>query len=102
LDTPLHIACRYGWFDGAELLLSKGAQVVAQNAIGEYALHCAVENGALVLVEFLLKKGARIDATDNVCSFFDRSRSLRNNQCSHLSLSLSLSVCLYGMDVISI
>jgi len=66
LDTPLHVACRTGWFDGAEILLSKSASVVAQNAIGEYPLHCAVENGALVLVEYLFKKGAKIDAVDNV------------------------------------
>lgn len=60
-DYPIHIASVRGDIDEMKILLDNGANI---NAIGEHgytALHNAVEQGHIKMVEFLLNQG--IDTT---------------------------------------
>jgi len=62
----------------AEMLVKYGADVTLKMGDGSTALHDAVKNGALELVNFLLKNGARSEEDDgdgyNACSipFYDK------------------------------
>ncbi len=62
--TPLHIATGRGDRDMAELLLSNGADVNAQNADGYTPLHLAVELGRDEIARLLIEKGADVNAKD--------------------------------------
>jgi ankyrin repeat protein len=50
--------------DAVTLLVQMGADVNAVNASGQTALHGAAYLGANQIVQFLLEKGARLDAQD--------------------------------------
>jgi hypothetical protein len=60
-ETALHLC-----FDTelAELLITKGATVLAKDVNGFTALHNAVLRNDINMLEFLIKKGAAIDALD--------------------------------------
>ena len=62
--TGMHVAARYGFTKGVEILLYKGIEVNAMNDEGETALHLAAQNGHLETAELLLKKGARTALRD--------------------------------------
>lgn len=64
-DTPLIIAARIGFSEGADLLLSRGAAVDRANRRGETALIVAVQQRNLDLVRLLAARGANPDRTDN-------------------------------------
>jgi ankyrin repeat protein len=64
-DTPLIIAARIGFAEGADVLLGRGAQVDRTNRRGETALIIAVQQRNVALVRLLAERGANPDRTDN-------------------------------------
>lgn len=64
-DTPLILASRIGFAEGADVLLARGAQVDRTNRRGETALIIAVQQRNLPLVRLLSERGANPDRTDN-------------------------------------
>lgn len=64
-DTPLIIAARIGFSEGADALLGRGAQVDKPNRRGETPLIIAVQQRNLALVRLLAERGANPDRTDN-------------------------------------
>uniref|UniRef100_A0A131Z0W0 Oxysterol-binding protein n=1 Tax=Rhipicephalus appendiculatus TaxID=34631 RepID=A0A131Z0W0_RHIAP len=58
--TPLHLACYFGHFDVAELLLEHGAYVDVINREGDTPLHKAAYTGREGLVMLLLKHNADV------------------------------------------
>ncbi|KAJ7374941.1 Transient receptor putative cation channel sub A member 1 [Desmophyllum pertusum] len=63
-ETPLHIAARYGCISVAKKLMEgRGKRTVNANDVYERTpLHLAAQQGHDELVEFFLKKGAKIDS----------------------------------------
>jgi ankyrin repeat protein len=64
-DTPLIIATRIGFAEGADALLGRGALVDKPNRRGETPLIIAVQQRNLPLVRLLAERGANPDRTDN-------------------------------------
>ena len=64
--TPLHIACVYGHFDIAKLLLEEGGDVEAKTKNGYMPLHLAAQHGHKLLIEILLIHNAPPNALTNV------------------------------------
>jgi ankyrin repeat protein len=64
-DTPLIIAARIGFAEGADALLARGAQVDKPNRLGETPLIIAVQQRNLPLIKLLAERGANPDKTDN-------------------------------------
>ena len=58
----MHLAAWYGHTGIVELLLGKGASIVAINTSGNTPLHHAAFNGHTGTVELLLGKGASMEA----------------------------------------
>lgn len=63
--TPLQLATRLGFIDGAEILIDKGAQVNVADSQGETPLIAAVHQRNVELVRTLLQEGADPDHNDN-------------------------------------
>ncbi|KAH0536068.1 hypothetical protein FGG08_007034 [Glutinoglossum americanum] len=64
-NTGLHLAASSGHEVAVQLLLEKGAGIVARTARGETALHRAAEHGHKAVVRSLLEKGADVMAKDD-------------------------------------
>ena len=65
--TPLHTVCRKGdeLLEIAEYLISEGAPLNTYNfRYVEYPIHIACRNGALKMVQLLVKSGASLNCTD--------------------------------------
>ena len=60
-DTPLNSAAGNGHKEIVELLISKGADVNAKNAVNK-PLHMAAERGHKEIVELLIAEGADVNA----------------------------------------
>jgi ankyrin repeat protein len=60
--TPLHGACKKGFYDIAELLIEQGAEVGLFHQRDATPLHLACRAGSLELVELLMVHGADINA----------------------------------------
>ena len=63
-DTPLNSAAGNGHKEIVELLISKGADVNAKNAVNK-PLHMAAERGHKEIVELLIAEGADVNAKEN-------------------------------------
>jgi hypothetical protein len=61
-NSPLLLACRFGNFEIAEMLVVAGAGVSAANEQGDTPLLAAVGAGKLELAEMLVSKGANVEA----------------------------------------
>jgi ankyrin repeat protein len=57
-ETPLHIACAYNALTNAQYLVEHGAWLEAVDEEGDTALHFAVREGNIEIVEWLLSVGA--------------------------------------------
>jgi ankyrin repeat protein len=68
-ETPLTLAARLGWIDGAQLLLARRASVDLPNSRGETALILAVQKRDMSMVRALLEKGANPKRTDSVAGY---------------------------------
>ena len=62
----MHIACVYGHFELAKLLLEAGADIEAKTKNGYMALHLAAQYGHALIITLLLENGAPPDALTNV------------------------------------
>ncbi|KAJ7386324.1 Transient receptor putative cation channel sub A member 1 [Desmophyllum pertusum] len=67
LDTPLHIAAKYGWLPIVEsLLVGRNIRMInLQNNKGNTPLHLACFNGHDQVAEYLLSQGATIEKDQN-------------------------------------
>jgi hypothetical protein len=68
-ETPLIIAARIGWVEGAELLLSRRAAVDMANSRGETPLIVAAQNRDIPMVQLLIARGADPRKTDNAAGY---------------------------------
>ena len=59
--TPLHWAAYYGHLEIAELLISRGADLDAEDPAYSTPLYLAAEEGHPKVVEFLISKGAEVN-----------------------------------------
>jgi ankyrin repeat protein len=59
--TPLHWAAYYGHRDIAEILISRGADLDAEDPAYSTPLYLAAEEGHLEVVTFLISKGAKVN-----------------------------------------
>jgi ankyrin repeat protein len=58
--TALHLAAAWGQVEAASLLLKEGANINAQNVVGDYPLHSAVDS--IQSIKLLIKAGADVNA----------------------------------------
>lgn len=67
LDTPIHVAARYGWTEAIEKLMDRqNARILnLQNSQGKTALHYACSEGHDLSTETLLKLGATVERDQN-------------------------------------
>ncbi len=63
--TPIQIAAAFGFAEGVDLLISKGARVDEPNNTGETPLISAVHRRDMAMMRILLKAGADPDRADN-------------------------------------
>ena len=68
-STPLILASQLGWYEGAELLLSRRANPNLGNSRGETPLIFAVQRRDLTMVRLLRSNGANPNQTDNVAGY---------------------------------
>lgn len=64
-DTPLMLAARIGFAEGADILLRNRAEVDRPNRRGETPLIVAVQQRNLPVIRLLAERGANPDRTDN-------------------------------------
>lgn len=67
LDTPIHVAAKYGWTEAIEKLMDRqNARILnLQNSIGRTALHYACSEGNDLSTETLLNFGATVERDQN-------------------------------------
>ena len=63
-ETPLHLAARFGREDLAAPLIAAGADLEAQNELGDRALHLSASYGHPAVAKLLLARGAAVGARD--------------------------------------
>ena len=68
-ETPLMLAARIGWVDGAQQLVAQGANVDLANNRGETPLIVAVQMRDLPMVRLLMSKGADPKKTDRAAGY---------------------------------
>lgn len=68
-DTPLGLAARLGFTEGARVLIARGAKIDGANARGETPLIIAVQNKRLDMVRMLFANGANPDKTDSAAGY---------------------------------
>lgn len=79
-ETPLIVAARIGFLQGAEWLISKKARVDEANRMGETPLIVAVQARQAPLVRFLISKGANADKPDNAAGYSARDYAKRDSR----------------------
>ena len=83
-DTPLIIAARIGFPEGAARMLMKHAQVDKTNKLGETALIVAVQSRQAAIVKMLLEAGANPDLADHASGYSAREYAKRDNRSADL------------------
>jgi uncharacterized protein len=68
-DTPLSLAAKLGWFEGAQILVGRRAGIDIANDKGETPLILAVQRRDLPMVRLLLAGGADPKRTDNIAGY---------------------------------
>lgn len=63
-ESLLYIACRFGYPEMAQMLISLGASVVLQSGNGRSPMHGAAYSGSLPCLELLLQKDAGVSVSD--------------------------------------
>ena len=67
--TPLHWAAYYGHLEIAEILISRGADLDAEDPDYSTPLYLAAEQGHPKVVEFLVSKGAEVNVKSNAWGY---------------------------------
>ena len=83
-DTPLIIAARMGFTEGAARMLMYGAQIDKSNKLGETALIVAVAQRQAGIVRMLLEAGANPDAADHASGYSAREYAKRDNRSTEI------------------
>lgn len=78
--TPLMLATRLRFIEGAETLLDNGAQVDRPNSSGETPLIRAVQLRDLPLIRLLVSKGANPDKSDALAGMSARDYAIRDGR----------------------
>jgi len=78
--TPLMLATRLRFLDGAQTLLDNGAQVDKANDSGETPLIRAVQMRDLPLIRLLVSKGANPDKADTLAGMSARDYAARDGR----------------------
>lgn len=71
-ETPLGLAARIGFSEGARMLIAGGAQVDGANKRGETPLIIAVQGRRLDMVQLLMRAGANPEKTDSAAGYSAR------------------------------
>lgn len=79
-DTPLILAARLGFTEGAARLLMYRAQVDKTNRLGETALIAGVQLRHAAIVKMLLEAGADPDKADHASGYSAREYAARDNR----------------------
>ncbi len=79
-DTPLILAARMNFVEGAARMLMKSAAVDKANKLGETALIVAVQQRQLAIVKMLLEAGADPDKTDYASGYSARDYAKRDSR----------------------
>lgn len=82
--SPLTLAARIGWVEGAEQLIQRGANVNHANGRGETPLIIAVQTRDLPMTRLLMTNGANPNLTDNVAGFSALDYARRDNRAQAL------------------
>ena len=83
-DTPLIIAARLGYSEGAARLLMRRASVDKANKLGETALIVAVQQRQPAIVRMLLEAGANPDKADHAAGYTARDYAKRDTRSTEL------------------
>jgi ankyrin repeat protein len=83
-DTPLILAARRGFPEGAARMLMKRADVDKANKLGETALIVAVQQRQTAIVRMLLEAGASPDRTDHASGYSARDYARRDNRSTEM------------------
>ena len=83
-DTPLLIASRIGFTEGARTLLAFGAKVDLANKLGETPLIVAVQQRQPQTVRLLLESGANPDKADHAAGYSARDYAKRDRRSGEL------------------
>jgi ankyrin repeat protein len=83
-DTPLLLAARRGFVEGAARMLMNRAEVDKTNKLGETALIVAVQQRQTAIVKMLLEAGADPDKTDHASGYSAREYAKRDNRSPEL------------------
>ncbi len=83
-DTPLIIAARIGYSEGAARMLMAGPEVDKANRVGETALIVAVQQRQPAIVKMLLEAGADPDRTDHASGYSARDYARRDNRSTDI------------------
>lgn len=84
-ETPLLIAARLGWEEGAKLLIQVGARVDGINRLGETPLIAAVQARQPTLIRLLLESGANPDKADHAAGYSARDYARRDSRSTELT-----------------
>ena len=79
-DTPLTLAARLGFTEGAAKMLMYRAQVDKTNRLGETALIAGVQQRHAAIVKMLLEAGADPDKADHASGYSAREYAARDNR----------------------
>jgi ankyrin repeat protein len=83
-DTPLILAARMGFPEGAARMLMRRAQVDKTNKLGETALIVAVAGRQTAIVRMLLEAGADPDKADHASGYSAREYAKRDNRSKEI------------------
>jgi ankyrin repeat protein len=83
-DTPLIIAVRLSFSEGAARMLMHGAHVDKANRLGETALIVAVQQRQAAIVRMLLEAGANPDITDHASGYSARDYAKRDGRSTEM------------------
>jgi len=83
-DTPLILAARLGYPEGAARMLMARAQVDKANRLGETALIVAVQQRQAAIVRMLLEAGANPDKADHASGYSARDYAKRDNRTTEI------------------
>jgi len=114
--TPLMVAAGVGWAEGmmheysegetvevVKLLLDLGADVNAANDHGITALHGAAYKGANQVVQLLVDRGAKLDATDNGEDYGFGARTVRMTPLNWAEgVPIGMASAIYHHDTVAL
>lgn len=87
-DTPLGIATRLGFAEGARKLLARGARVDGSGGRGETPLIIAVLTRRLDMVQLLMRNGANPDLADATAGYSARDYARRDRRSAAILKAL--------------